>query len=232
MKNTTIAMVCIAAAVAGCSSASGPTFDAYSDVFKDRGQAYRVRCDGLLEGERVCFAKARTICDKQEVTPIEALSPYGKGEMVHVLTFQCGTQPQPAPQPAAVVAPVPAPAPTPTVPRRITLRGDANFDFDKAVLNADARSRLDKLISDARGMTFRVVTAEGHTDGKGDTQYNIDLAQQRAQAVVNYLRNHGLNAQHYVVETYGKASPIATNATDEGRAQNRRVEILLDPIDP
>ena len=232
MKNTTLAMVCIATVLGGCSSASGPTFDAYSDVLKDKGQAYRVRCDGLLEGERVCVAKAHEICGQQEVTPIEALSPYAKGEGVRVLTFQCGAPPQPAPQPAVAVAPVPVPVPATTIPRRITLRGDANFDFDKATLNAGARTRLDKLISDAKGMTFRVVTAEGHTDGKGSAQYNIDLAQQRAQAVVNYLREHGLNAQHYVVETYGKASPIATNATDEGRSQNRRVEILLDPINP
>ncbi|WP_332452092.1 OmpA family protein [Burkholderia ubonensis] len=172
---------------------------------------------------------AREICGSTPVRPVEAVAPYGTGSGARLLTFQCGAPapvaqsvPQPAPAPAPVVVPVQAP------PKKVTLGGDANFDVDKAMLTADARSRLDQLIGQARGMTFRNVAVDGYTDSKGSDIHNLNLSERRAQTVANYLREHGLSAQQYFVHGHGKADPVAMNTTEIGRAQNRRVEIQLD----
>ncbi|MBR8334151.1 OmpA family protein [Burkholderia ambifaria] len=226
MVKTTIATVLATAVLAGCSSASGPTFDAYTVTLPNHQQAYRVRCDGLLEGQGTCDAKAREICGNTPVRLLEGQAPYSGGDM-RLWTFQCGAPAQPAPpvQPAPAPAPIPAPAPP---PKALTLAGDANFDFDKATLTAAAQSKLDQLVSQARGTTFRTVTVDGYTDARGSDAYNLNLSARRAQTVASYLRDHGLNAQQYVTHGYGKASPVATNATESGRSQNRRVEIRLD----
>ncbi|KIP17079.1 ompA family protein [Burkholderia sp. MSHR3999] len=222
MKMMTTALFS-AVVLTGCSSASGPTFDAYSVTLPNQQQAFRVRCDGLLEGQGTCEAKAREICGNAQVRPIEAVAPYSSGADARLLTFQCGVPPQAAP------APQPAPAPVPAPPRKITLNGDANFDFDKATLRPDASARLDQLVAQARGMSFRSVTVDGYTDALGSIAYNQGLSERRAQTVATYLHDRGLNAQQFIAHGYGKTNPIATNATDIGRAQNRRVEILLDP---
>jgi outer membrane protein OmpA-like peptidoglycan-associated protein len=67
----------------------------------------------------------------------------------------------------------------------------------------------------------------GHTDDVGDDDYNQELSEQRAQSVYNYLVETGLDANKVVVVGMGEKMPITTNTTDEGRAENRRVEILL-----
>ncbi|WP_332440997.1 OmpA family protein [Burkholderia ubonensis] len=229
MMKTITTVLLIASVLTGCSSASRPTYDAYSVTSPNQQQAYQVRCDGLFEGPGTCDSMAREICGSTPVRPVEAVAPYGNGSGARLLTFQCGAPapvaqsvPQPAPAPAPVVAPVQAP------PKKVTLGGDANFDVDKAVLTADARSRLDQLIGQARGMTFRNVAVDGYTDSKGSEVHNLNLSERRAQTVANYLREHGLSAQQYFVHGHGKADPVAMNTTEIGRAQNRRVEILLD----
>ncbi len=226
MMKTLTVVLAIAAVLTGCSSASGPTFDAYSVTLPNQQQAYRVRCDGLLEGQGTCDAKAREMCGNAQVRPIEAVAPYSSGAGVRVLTFQCGVPAQPAPPPQ----PAPQPAPAPVPPRKITLSGDANFDFDKATLTADARGRLDQLVTQARGMSFRTVTVDGYTDAIGSAAYNQALSERRAQTVAMYLHDRGLNSQQFFAHGNGKANPVATNATEAGRAQNRRVEIQLDPL--
>ncbi|WP_232438777.1 OmpA family protein [Burkholderia ubonensis] len=227
MMKTMTTVLFTASVLAGCSSASRPTFDAYSVTSPNQQQAYQVRCDGLFEGPGTCDSTAREICGSAPVRPLEAVAPYANGVGTRLLTFQCGAptpvaQSVPQPAPAPVVAPVQAP------PKKITLGGDANFDVDKAVLTADARSRLDQLIGQARGMTFRNVAVDGYTDSTGSEVHNVNLSERRAQTVANYLREHGLSAQQYFVNGHGKGNPVAMNTTDFGRAQNRRVEILLD----
>lgn len=75
-----------------------------------------------------------------------------------------------------------------------------------------------------------LVDVIGHTDSTGSDSYNLTLSQQRATAVANALTQHGINPQRFFVEGRGKAQPIASNDTEAGRAQNRRVEIRLVPI--
>lgn len=211
--------------LAGCSSATGPTFSAWSVNTPGGAKIYRVSCYGLFEGAGTCEKKAQDICGTEPVRVVQADAPLGSTTSggkpnTRILTFQCGA---PAPEPAAVAAAVVS------EPRRMTLQADANFDFDQATLTDEGRSRLDKLLSDANGMTFSTVEVSGYTDWVGTDAYNQRLSERRAQTVAQYLREHGLQAQAFDVHGYGKSNPVATNSTAEGRAQNRRVELVLSP---
>jgi OOP family OmpA-OmpF porin len=73
-----------------------------------------------------------------------------------------------------------------------------------------------------------VVEVAGHTDSVGTDSYNQGLSERRAQAVVNYLVAKGINASRFKARGYGESEPVADNATDEGRAENRRVELRHD----
>ncbi|RNC89165.1 MAG: OmpA family protein [Oricola sp.] len=75
-----------------------------------------------------------------------------------------------------------------------------------------------------------LIDVYGHTDSTGDEGYNLGLSQRRAQSVANYLTGRGVNGQRMVVTGFGETRPVADNATEAGRAQNRRVEIQLVPL--
>ena len=75
-----------------------------------------------------------------------------------------------------------------------------------------------------------VVDVYGYTDSTGSDSYNLDLSQRRAVAVATVLRSQGTDERRFYIEGRGKANPIASNATEQGRSQNRRVEIQLSPI--
>ncbi|SFZ86248.1 Outer membrane protein OmpA [Devosia enhydra] len=75
-----------------------------------------------------------------------------------------------------------------------------------------------------------VVDVYGYTDSTGSDSYNLDLSQRRAVAVATVLRTQGIDERRFYIEGRGKANPIASNATEAGRGQNRRVEIQLSPI--
>jgi len=75
-----------------------------------------------------------------------------------------------------------------------------------------------------------IVDVYGHTDSQGDDAYNLSLSQRRAVAVATVLANQGIDQRRFFIEGKGESSPIASNATEAGRAQNRRVEIQISPI--
>ncbi len=75
-----------------------------------------------------------------------------------------------------------------------------------------------------------IVDVYGHTDSSGDDNYNLNLSQRRAMSVANYLGAQGVDPRRFSILGLGESQPIASNATPEGRAQNRRVEIRLAPI--
>ncbi len=72
------------------------------------------------------------------------------------------------------------------------------------------------------------VVVMGHTDSDGSAEYNQDLSERRAYAVASYLNNHGVAASRISTIAYGESRPIASNATPQGKAQNRRVEIKIN----
>ncbi len=75
-----------------------------------------------------------------------------------------------------------------------------------------------------------MVDVYGHTDSTGDDRYNQDLSERRAMSVANYLYGQGVDGRRFYVKGFGEEEPVASNATAEGRAQNRRVEIQLSPL--
>ncbi|WDD94133.1 OmpA family protein [Burkholderia sp. FERM BP-3421] len=232
MFNAKRAVLLGATALVGCTTFSSPTHTAYSVSMPDGVQAYRVTCYGLLEGPGSCRKAAEAICKDKPVTALEGQSLLGAtsgGQPdTRNLLFQCGApRAKPSVLPAAA-APA-APAAVAPMPKAITtLNVDANFDTAQANLTPAARVRLDQLIGDARGTSIRTVTVNGYTDSVGSDVYNLDLSERRAQAVLAYLRDHGLQAGKFAGRGYGEANPVASNATAAGRASNRRVDVLLD----
>ena len=75
-----------------------------------------------------------------------------------------------------------------------------------------------------------IVDVYGHTDSQGSDAYNLQLSQERASAVSQYLAGQGIDPRRLNSQGFGESRPVATNATDAGRAQNRRVEIAISPL--
>jgi outer membrane protein OmpA-like peptidoglycan-associated protein len=108
-------------------------------------------------------------------------------------------------------------------------QGKVLFDFNKAVLKPEATRQLGVVLQALKEQPTLKTVIVGHTDGIGSDAYNMKLSQQRADSVATYLAQNGVSKQSIRTEARGKRQPIASNATAEGRAQNRRVEITLSP---
>jgi outer membrane protein OmpA-like peptidoglycan-associated protein len=111
----------------------------------------------------------------------------------------------------------------------ITLSGSVLFASDKSTLLPDARTRLGQVATALLETKERHLSVEGYTDSQGKDAYNVDLSQRRADAVRTYLVSNGYPPDLIVAHGAGKTMPIADNATAEGRANNRRVEIIISP---
>jgi outer membrane protein OmpA-like peptidoglycan-associated protein len=105
--------------------------------------------------------------------------------------------------------------------------GDVLFDTGQAALNPGAASTMDRLAQFMRDYGERQVMIEGHTDARGDEQYNIDLSARRATAVRNALLERGIDAQRIRTVGLGESYPVASNDSAVGMQQNRRVEIVI-----
>jgi len=104
---------------------------------------------------------------------------------------------------------------------------DVLFDTGKATLKAGANRDLDRLAQALKDNANTKVKIEGYTDSVGSDSYNQGLSERRAQAVADALQLRGVPADRYQVEGLGKEYPVATNDTQAGRQQNRRVEIVF-----
>ena len=105
---------------------------------------------------------------------------------------------------------------------------NVTFGFDKAVLTKDDKAQLDTLASTLATTRGYILQVTGGTDSTGDAQYNYQLSQRRADAVVNYLAGkHNIPAHKFYLVGIGKDVQVASDKTPAGRAQNRRVEIKL-----
>ena len=100
-----------------------------------------------------------------------------------------------------------------------------NFDTGKATLQPGSDQVLGEIVKLLQGHEEWRVEVQGHTDNVGAKAANLTLSDQRAVAVVAWLTAHGIAASRLVAKGYGDANPLADNATDEGRAKNRRVEL-------
>jgi len=115
-------------------------------------------------------------------------------------------------------------APTAT---KVVLNADTFFDFDKDTLKPEGRQVLDQVASQATSINLETLIAVGHTDSIGSEQYNQGLSERRANSVKQYLVGKGIDPNRIYTEGKGELQPVASNATREGRAQNRRVEIEI-----
>lgn len=101
------------------------------------------------------------------------------------------------------------------------------FDYDKATLLQQSYNELHNLLTALQSHPTMKIEICGHTDGHGSVDYNQRLSENRAKAVVDYLVEHGIDIRRLSFKGYGKNRPIDTNATEEGRAHNRRVEFIV-----
>ena len=104
---------------------------------------------------------------------------------------------------------------------------DIYFEFDKSTLLQQSFFELLRLKSLLEAHPSMRIEIRGHTDDRGSTSYNLRLSESRAQAVVDYLVGKGIDPKRLQFKGYGKSLPIDTNDTDEGRANNRRVEFKI-----
>lgn len=103
-----------------------------------------------------------------------------------------------------------------------------NFDFDKANVNSSYDSILHKSFDFLNENDNYTVLLQGHTDSRGSSAYNQKLSERRANAVKDALVRLGINSDKITTKGYGESKPVASNDTDDGRAQNRRVEAVFN----
>ena len=101
-----------------------------------------------------------------------------------------------------------------------------NFDTDKATIKPESKPIIDQIVSLLKDNPGLKVGIEGHTDSTGTSIRNKTLSQQRAESVVNALVKAGIDGKRLTAKGWGQDKPIADNKTDQGRAKNRRVEIV------
>jgi OOP family OmpA-OmpF porin len=170
------------------------------------------------------------------------------------LSFNFGGKEPPPPPPPAAPPPPPPPPPNPDldgdgVPNErdkcpntrpgavvdldgceveavIELEG-VYFDFDKATIKPEGKAVLNEAAALLKKHERVVVEVAGHTDSVGSEAYNQGLSERRANSVKDYLTSQGVTATRLSARGYGEAQPVASNDTKEGRAENRRVELIV-----
>lgn len=110
----------------------------------------------------------------------------------------------------------------------LVMPGNITFSFDDATLNSSFRPTLSKLAQTMNQYNQNTITIAGHTDSKGAASYNQGLSRDRAYAVANYLTANGVPANRINVVAYGESRPVASNDSEYGRQQNRRVELTIN----
>jgi OOP family OmpA-OmpF porin len=113
---------------------------------------------------------------------------------------------------------------TPAV-QKVSVKGTARFDFNKASVHEEDGLKLMKEVRSMKNVTWQTISVTGHTDNVGAEPYNVKLSEKRAQAVQEFLIGKGVKPERIKTSAKGPHEPIASNKTKEGRAQNRRTEV-------
>ncbi|HEY5938790.1 MAG TPA: OmpA family protein [Kofleriaceae bacterium] len=134
----------------------------------------------------------------------------------------------------AIRAAPPPPAPTPPPPRvevrdnKIAITEKIQFEHDKAAIMAISFGLLDEIVAVIKkNPHIKKIQIEGHASSEGDARHNQKLSEDRAGSVMKYLTEHGVAPTMLIAKGYGIDQPIADNATEAGREQNRRVEFNI-----
>ncbi|EPL03696.1 OmpA family protein [Pseudomonas sp. CF161] len=134
-----------------------------------------------------------------------------------------------APAPAPAPAPVAEPEPEAPVAEVVRVELDVKFDFDKAVVKTNSYGDIKNLADFMKQYPQTTTVVEGHTDSVGPDAYNQKLSERRANAVKQVLTNqYGVESNRVQSVGYGESRPVADNATEAGRAVNRRVEASVE----
>lgn len=112
----------------------------------------------------------------------------------------------------------------------LNMPDNITFGFDSSQLQPQFYPVLDNVAATLREYNQTIVEVAGHTDSKGTDAYNQALSVRRADSVGNYLMGKGLVRDRFIITGAGESRPVASNDTEAGRAQNRRVEITLVPL--
>ena len=112
----------------------------------------------------------------------------------------------------------------------LNVPGGITFGSNSARIKADAHGALSAIAEVLGEYQNTQVSIYGHTDDAGEADYNQKLSEQRALSVAQYLVDAGVNKKRIVIIGHGESLPVVSNATSEGRAQNRRIELQLEPV--
>lgn len=110
---------------------------------------------------------------------------------------------------------------------KVTFPGTTAFSHDGAGISDEQQSLLSSVVESLNQINYQKLTVVGHTDSSGQLAYNNKLSQQRAEQVKAFLLQQGLSAERVTAKGRGPAEPVADNNTVQGRAENRRVELVL-----
>ncbi len=103
---------------------------------------------------------------------------------------------------------------------------DILFDYDQATLKQDSDKQLQHIVTLLIQNPDLKVEIQGHTDNVGEAEYNLSLSEKRANTVFQYLQLFGITPERLLAKGYGESQPVSSNDTEEGRAKNRRVELV------
>lgn len=112
----------------------------------------------------------------------------------------------------------------------VTFKGDVTFDTDSTVVRPGLYSEINRIAAVLNRYPNTYVQVDGHTDSQGSKEYNMDLAQRRADSVRELLIKRGVAENRIESLGFGEDMPVATNNTEAGRQKNRRVEIRIAPM--
>ena len=112
----------------------------------------------------------------------------------------------------------------------LNMPGNVTFRTASADLNSQFFKVLDGVALVAKKYDKTIIEVAGHTDSVGEAAYNKQLSQRRASAVAQYLGSRGISDQRVMTAAGGEEHPVASNATEQGRSANRRVEVTLSPL--
>ena len=112
----------------------------------------------------------------------------------------------------------------------LNMPSSITFNTDQDVVMPQFYSTLSSVAIVLRKFDKTLVDIKGHTDSTGSASHNQNLSQRRAMSVGNYLSGQGIDGRRFAIMGFGSTQPVASNATPDGRAQNRRVEIEISPL--
>ena len=106
---------------------------------------------------------------------------------------------------------------------------DVLFEFDSSRLTREAESKINTIADSLHGLSDRQnIAVEGYTDSVGSESYNQRLSEERARSVARALEHDGIASRRLSVKGFGESKPVASNATEHGRSENRRVEVIVE----